>query len=286
LLRSLEPRTRKNYGTRLLRFTQFCNLRGIPESQRMPASDALLTTFVAEWSGKVAKTTVESWLAGLSFWHTLNEATWHGGHMLCQILKTIPKKESEKGKKCPPIMLEHLCALRDRLDMRNTFDAAVFAMACVAFWCCRRLGELVIPSKTLFNLARHVVRGAKLGFKCTSGGGEYVNLHLPWTKKTGTKGFNIPITNWGGETASVPAVRQHFEVNSEVPNDALFFAFATRDDLCGWAPMTCDWFLGRCSKVWEAAGLESRTGHCFQIGGATKLLLLGVPPDIVQVLGG
>ncbi|KIP02155.1 hypothetical protein PHLGIDRAFT_79547 [Phlebiopsis gigantea 11061_1 CR5-6] len=200
---------RKNYSAKLLHFTQFCNLHGILESQCMPASDALLVAFVAEWSGKVAKTTVESWIAGLSFWHTLNKAAWHSSHMLCQILKTASKEEPEKGKKHPPITLEHLCALRDCLNMWNTFDAVVFAIACIIFGCCCRcIRDLIIPSRTSFNPARHIARNTKLDFKHMSAGGEYANLHLLWTKTIDTKGFSVPIINQGNETKSVTAVCQ------------------------------------------------------------------------------
>lgn len=138
MLTSLEPNTRKNYGAGLLRFTQFCDLHNIPEDSRMPAADALLATFVAEWNGKVARTTVDSWVAGLSAWHTVNSAPWLGSKMLRMSCKAALKAEPEKGEKRPPITLEHLYALRERLDLSNTFDAAVYAVACVAFWCCRR----------------------------------------------------------------------------------------------------------------------------------------------------
>ena len=37
----------------------------------MPASDNLLSAFVAEWEGKVSRSCIDNWLAGLSFWHTL-----------------------------------------------------------------------------------------------------------------------------------------------------------------------------------------------------------------------
>lgn len=49
--------------------------------------------------------------------------------------------------------------------------------------------------------------------------------------------------------------------------------------------MTRSWFLTRCNQVWKSAGLSELTGHCFRIGGATELLLRGVPPDVIAVQG-
>lgn len=96
----------------------------------------------------------------------------------------------------------------------------------------------------------------------------------------------MPITDMDDPTSSIPAVKHHLSANANIPGDAPFFAFETNSNSSGWAPMTRDWFLARCSEIWIEAGLESRTGHCFRIGGATELLLRGVPPDIVQVLEG
>lgn len=101
----------------------------------MPASEALLAAFVAEWEGKVARTTVDSWLDGLTFWHIINGAPWNGDRMVRQALKAILKGEPEKAVKRSPVTVEHLHALRKHLDMSNTFDAAVYAIACIAFWC-------------------------------------------------------------------------------------------------------------------------------------------------------
>ena len=49
--------------------------------------------------------------------------------------------------------------------------------------------------------------------------------------------------------------------------------------------MTRDWFLCRCNQVWISAGFPDMPGHAFRIGGATELLLQGVPPDVVATQG-
>jgi hypothetical protein len=35
----------------------------------MPASEAILSAFCANWAGQIAASTVSTWLAGLHFWH-------------------------------------------------------------------------------------------------------------------------------------------------------------------------------------------------------------------------
>lgn len=140
LLVSVEQKTRENYGAGLLRFHQFCDSRNIPESRRMPASDNLLALFVASWAGKIATTSLENWISGLHFWHTLHGAPWYGNALLrmstAGLNKLVP--ESSKRPRRPPVTIEHMHALYRNLDLSNAFDTSVFAVASIAFWsCCR-----------------------------------------------------------------------------------------------------------------------------------------------------
>lgn len=140
LLVSVEPKTRENYGAGLLRFHQFCDSRKVPEIQRMPASDNLLALFTSSWAGKIATTTLENWISGIHFWHTLHGAPWHGHALLrmstAGLNKLVP--ESSKRPRRPPVTLEHMHVLFRALDLSNVFDASVFAIASIAFWsCCR-----------------------------------------------------------------------------------------------------------------------------------------------------
>lgn len=138
MVSSLERASLKNYGAGLLRFTQFCDSCQVSEDARMPASDSLLASFVADAAGAVSMSTVNTWIAGLSFWHTVNGAPWLGGKMLRAACGGAMKRQPDAKAKRPPVTLEHLHALRDGLDLANSFDAAVYAVACVAFWSCRR----------------------------------------------------------------------------------------------------------------------------------------------------
>ncbi|KAF6744316.1 hypothetical protein DFP72DRAFT_1052206 [Ephemerocybe angulata] len=52
-----------------------------------------------------------------------------------------------------------------------------------------------------------------------------------------------------------------------------------------WHPMTKSKFLDRCNDIWTSAGLEELDGHAFRIGGSTELLLGGVPPHVVAMVG-
>ena len=65
---SLDDNTKTNYASGLLRFTQFCDLEGVPEHERMPASPELLASFAAHYAGKVSGTFLD--LVAFPFTHT------------------------------------------------------------------------------------------------------------------------------------------------------------------------------------------------------------------------
>ncbi|KAH9946883.1 DNA breaking-rejoining enzyme [Amylocystis lapponica] len=251
----------------------------------MPAPEPLVAAFVAKWAGSVARTTVDNWVAGLSFWHTINGAPWNGARMLRIVCTAVAKTAPSAKPKRSPVTVEHLFALRKGLDLTNSFDAAVYAVACVAFWSCRRLGELVVPSTGKFDPERHVARSATVRFRSLPDGSEYAVFHVPWSKTTKQLGVDVIITEHRDPTSAVVALRHHLQANAAVPPSAPFFAFESTDAQ-GWSPMTRDWFIRRCNGVWAAEGLGELTGHCFRIGGATELLLRGTNPDIVAVQGG
>lgn len=79
MLSALGTGAKENYGAGLIRFTEYCDSRRIPEPSRMPASDELLAAFLASWSGRCSDQTMKNWMSGLQFWHTINNAPWLAG---------------------------------------------------------------------------------------------------------------------------------------------------------------------------------------------------------------
>lgn len=158
MLFSLDEKTCELYRAGPLCFTQYCNSRGIPEADCMPALEIILAGFsMAMAAGKVACMTLDNWLAGLHFWHTINGAPWYGKDMLRTVKGGVSKlvPDTSWRAKRPPVTIQHLYALRRGLDL-SSFNAVVWALACVAFWSCCHLGELLIPSRHGFQALKHV----------------------------------------------------------------------------------------------------------------------------------
>ncbi|KAG2096757.1 DNA breaking-rejoining enzyme [Suillus discolor] len=285
MLVSIKVKTCENYGAGLLRFHQYCDSRNIPESLHMPAPNHLLALFIASWARKVASSMVQNWLAGIHFWHNIHGAPWHGWVLLrtatSGLAKVVP--QTLKRPRRPPVTLEHMHALVRLLDLTNTFDASVLAVASMALWSCCRLGELLIDSTNSFNPSRHASRSAPLQHGCTPTGIPLLILKIPWTKTSHGEGASIVASGVDDPSNPISAIIHHLLANALVPEAAPFFAFKT--DHGSWAPMICPWFLNRCNEIWKSAGLPELTGHCFRTGGATELLLRGTPPDVVTMQG-
>src|SRR5882672_9004489 len=94
----------------------------------MPSPEWLLSNFITtRGAGAVAARTVKTWLLGLELWHIINGAPWHAGSLVKCALQGSPSSapHSYTRPKCPPVTLLHLTALRQHLNLNDTFDAAV-----------------------------------------------------------------------------------------------------------------------------------------------------------------
>ncbi|KAJ7220175.1 hypothetical protein GGX14DRAFT_532819 [Mycena pura] len=272
------------YAAGLLRFTQWCDARNIPEHLRMPADPFLLVCFTASVAGSASGACAKNWLNGLAYWHHINLAPWHGdAECVSKALRSVVKK-GIKFKRPPrgPVTVEHLRFLRSRLDISSPRGAAFWALALCAFWGCRRLGELTLETLKAFDASHNVSRNTKIT-RSQQSGREVVSIHLPWTKTTGVRGGTLIITATDDDLCPVRALHNHFSVNVLPDHNTPLFAFRAGAD---WKPIVKAEFLVFITSVFRDGNLEQVFGHSFRIGGSVHLLCDGVEPEIVMKIGG
>ena len=78
IMGSLAASSKSTYAAGLLRLNQFCDRWQISEGACMPASYALLCTFIGNHKGAISGKTIKSWLSGIHAWHLVNHAPWYG----------------------------------------------------------------------------------------------------------------------------------------------------------------------------------------------------------------
>ncbi|KAJ7604314.1 hypothetical protein DFH06DRAFT_1391240 [Mycena polygramma] len=160
----------------------------------MPASHFLLASFISDYVGTVGGGTVKSWMSGIKAWHDINGAPWFGEDRWVELARRTANKEGTafKREQRGPVTIEHMIALRAALDLTKPFDAAVWAIACAAFWGCRRLGELVVPSAAKFNPKFHATRRTQT--RRIAGAHPAFTFRVPWTKMSRERGGTVTLT--------------------------------------------------------------------------------------------
>jgi len=252
----------------------------------MPSPEWLLSNFITtRGAGTIAAGTLKTWLLGLELWHIINGMPWHAGWLLKRALQGshFSAPFSSTCPKCAQVTLAHLTALKQNLDLNNTFDTAVWETATVAFWCQYRLAEVTeVCVDGSFDPLIYASHSSPHNSGTTSLGITYSSFWAP-SKKTQPAGEEIRWINSSCPCNAERAFKNHLKINCRVPSNNHLFSFGT--DTGGFAPMHRWWFMDRCNEIWSAENLPTLSGHSFRIGGTTHLLLLGVDPFIVMAQG-
>ena len=289
-------------GSAIKKFHTFCDTFSIPEAQRLPASFEVLHSF-ALWvvtdpkaldASLVANTrfepvsiaTARKYLSGIRAWHIaqgwpepLSKEAHKRIEWSLRGLQNIFGSRTRPVR--PPITIPMLRALRATLDLSNTFDACIWAMACCAFWGMMRFGEVSVKSRKDFDGAKHLKRSdAFMGYDLD--GKRYARLDLPSAK-----------TAAAGEIQSVYVVPQSDLCPIEaLTNMAKVTPAGASDPLFSWTdktgtirPMVKDKALARINAILQAWGWGTAFGHSFRIGGASFYLAQGKNPEHIRIAG-
>jgi len=277
--------TKGTYGTGLLVFHVYCDKKGIEEAQRTPCGQTLLSGFISTLIGDYSAQAIENYTYGLRAWHIIHRIPWKINPAELQTLfasaaKNQPPK-SEKAQK-PPCTIDDLEAIRENLDLKTPFDAAVFACLTTTFWAVARLGEFTIPRLDAFDPTVHVKRSDLNLNVSDRHGNRVVTIFIPWTKASKSRGEEL---NWAAQphTRADPAeaMQNHLKLNKFDANTHLF-----QHQWKGTSrPMSKAIFLTRIRKALADAKRGNLTGHSFRIGGTLEYLLRGIDFPVVRVKG-
>jgi hypothetical protein len=290
--------TKIGYGSGIKKWISFCDKYDVPPDSRLPASRQWLLLFMSSQRGDIGSSNFSTIMSGIRAWHVAQDVPWHGDPKIDDLVKgfrhavAVAAPASTTRAPRPPVTVQHLITLRNGLDVCNdSRDAAVYAVACCAFWGVARLGELTVKSlkEKQEDQDKRVKRSPLPTFVVDERGVTCgADFHVPWTKMTKHVGATIvlsPITDSDAlSTNPVEALLNHLHLNSTIPDTAHLFAY--RDGTSSQVlPMLKRVFTARCKQVWKDAGCADVSGHSFRIGGCTELLLRGVSHEWVKIAG-
>jgi len=272
--------TRKGYFGGVKRFQLFCQARGIPLEDQLPASGNVLCAFAASSAGVRSGSAVRNDLSGIRAWHILNNVPYNDSIRLSYVVRGVENLTPTSSRRAArrPITSSMMAALHTGLDLVEPGDACIFAAACCAFWGQARSGD-ILPGSDAVHDPSMFPSTSDLGPPSTAAGSR--KLHLPYDKAKKHKGADIILCRQHGPSDPIWALSNHLRVNTP-PARAALFSFRAH---AGFTTLSSRRLLVRCNTIWSRLGLPSVSGHCFRIGGTTELLLRGVPPDIVRMMG-
>ena len=283
MIHAWEEDTREAYGAGLLMWHCFCDDRQIPEQERAPASQALISSFVAHMAAAYSGKTISNYLYGVRAWHILHSIPWHlekGGMdtMLRAADKLTPV--SAKRKKRQPYTPDFIRAIKQQMNLSDPLDAAVFACLTTCFYASARLGEFTVRTLKCFDPNAHVTT-RNLSYEQDRNGLKVTVLHLPRTKMAGNEGEDVYWASQEGDSDPTAALQNHLRINQPSEASHLFSYQANRTH----KPLTKSKFLERVGTAARAAGLKPLQGHGIRIGSTLEYLLRGVPFDVMKAKG-
>lgn len=291
-----EKGTREGHGAGLIRYAEWCQICEIPEIDRFPVTSALVGGFIGWAAGQMGTSAARGWMAGLRAWHIFHEFPWigdtdAGAATIQTAMVAVGKLTPQASKQEPrePVTTAHLKALGENLDFESSFDIAVWAIACVAFWALGRLGELTVPSIAEWDVAKYPTVSTKMEWSSREMENvedvPYASFHIPWTKTTQNRGATLHITSEANElSCPYDALYGQMKANADhMPRDAHLFGFLTKDG--GWEPMLKSSFMERCEDIWKKTKMTGPKGHSFRIGGTSHHLARGMDVQVLQKLG-
>lgn len=292
------PRTLETYGAGLLLYHCICDSRGVPDDARAPASNDLLTAFIAELAGAYSASAIQNYISGVRAWHLLHRLPWHiDATEQSLLLRGAAALVAERDAALPPPnrITRHprlpmtdsvLARAFDHLDMTVSLDVAVYSCALCLQWGVARMGELTVPNVAAFAPHRHITIANVRQHVRDRFGNEVTVLHPPHTKSAGSDGEDIYFGAQPGPTDPDRTFQLHLDINKPQPGEHLFVHTVMQGGKELRRPLTESIFLRRFKKALLDAGItDAYSGHSFRIGGTLEYLLRGVPFAVVKVKG-
>ena len=292
-----------SYGAGLRKFHIFCDTFSVTEAARLPAAFPLLHSFML-WAvtdpdpkdpafadGTAFETvsipTIRKYLSAIRAWHLAQgwppPLSDTDREQLEFSLRGMAKMQGASWCRPlrPPITIVMMRALKASLDMADSFEACIWAMATCAFFGLMRFGEVSVPSRAAFSKEKHLTRGSCL-LATDLDGRPYARLHLP-AAKTAAPGECQDIFFVEEQGLCPLKALQHLAASTPAgENDPLF---SWRDKQGTIQPMLKVAAMNKINSVLSNLGWGNSFGHSFRIGSASFYMAKGVETKVIRIHG-
>ena len=275
--------TRETYGSGLLVYHVFCDLRGVPDAECCPADPTLVLSFLSACAGSYSGNALANHLYALQAWHTLHGMPWTmtKTEMTATLdgAVALAPSTSKKAKR-DPFTTHLIVQLCNCLDISVPLDASINACLKTTFWSTARLGEFTVPNLTSFDPAIHIKRSDVRSAEDREG--HKVKVFFVPRTKSSPLGEDLYWARQDGDCDPESAFDNHLMVNN-FPLDTPLFAY--RHSSGYFRPLTRTAFTKRLNSIALQLGLGVLRFHGIRIGSVLEYLLRGLPLEVVKSMG-
>ncbi|KAJ6477580.1 hypothetical protein C8R45DRAFT_833363 [Mycena sanguinolenta] len=281
LVHAWAPGTRDTYGSGLLVYHVWHDVRETPEDQRAPASPIILAAWLSSIAGSYAGGTVANYLYGVRAWHILHGLAWDINQIeVDALLSAAARLSPPKSKKRLPYTVDIIIIILRHLDISIPLHASVFSCLTTSFYSVARVGEFTIRTLTSFDPTLHV-KPSDVQDVHDRNNLPMKEFALPSTKSAPLIGEKVAFGPQAGLSDPEAAFKNHLAVN-QPPCDGPLFAYRVGNR---HKALTKSKFLSVIGSALKVAGLEPMQGHGIRVGATLEYLLRGVPFDVMKVIG-
>ena len=283
MVHAWEEEMHTSYSAGLLMWHCFCNSKGVPEEERAPAQQTLVSAFMAHMATAYSGKTISNYLSGVRTWHLLHSIPWALEKKETEVMLRATEKltlATSKRKKCMPYTPTFISTIRQQLDLEQPLDAAIFACLTMCLYASARLGKFTVCTLSTFKPNKHVTTN-NLSYDQDMNNLKVTVLHLPSTKVAGSEGEDVYWAMQEGDMDPTAALQNHLQVN-QPPGAMHLFAYRTKHTR---RPLTKPKFLERVNEAAHTASLDPLQGHGIRIGSTLEYLLRGIPFNMMKVKG-
>ena len=279
LEQTFAPSTQKTYKTQRETYLSFCRAMGYTP---VPASTAVLCRYAVMLARTLKYTTIKQYLNIVRLLHLEWNITnpLQQNHQLDSVLKGIRRALGDTPTRKLPVDPPLLIKILSHLDLSNVEEANVWAAALIMFFAMLRRSNVLTTRKS-FNPAKHLKRG-DITFHSWG-----AVLKLAWSKtiQFRQRTLRIPLPRIPNHPlCPVQAIFRAFQLTPNAPSDGPAFIIPCQDR---FQPLTPTRFVDKIQDIIKVLGLDPSkfAGHSFRRGGATWAYSVGVPMDIIRIIG-
>lgn len=272
--------TKKSYSSHLKAYNQFCNKYNISP---LPLSSTNVSRYAAYLAGikQLKPSSVPKYLNIIRILHKEAgfpnplEENWFLQH----VIRGIKRTHGDEVRQVHPVTPQMLLQIQSKLDLTTPLHKTFWAASLAMFFGLLRKSNVLGQSQ--FDATKHLTRKDILSFP------DHLALNIRWTKTVQNKERNLMVP--------LPCIPQHplcpatavsnmVRSTLQAPLDGPAFCYTTAD---GVKPLTYSQFLNIFKIVMNKLDYQPNdfACHSFRRGGATWALSVGIPGEMIQILG-